>query len=218
MIVMWDWIKRCAGLLLLLLAFTVYGRGQSLADDIEQLKLDYQKLAQLKTLLKDMYRDYDVLKNGYEHIRSMAKGNFNLHQDFLNALLLVSPAVREYVGVRNVLQKEALLVKAYRAGERMYSSGGNFNASQLAYISGLYASLLAGSERNLDELNLVLSDGKLRMSDAERMAAVDWIDRDMDQRLVMMRDLENGGLILAGQKGVEVNDGAVMPLLFGVTK
>src|ERR1700753_228501 len=81
--------------------------AQSLADDIKQLALDYEKLAQEKKILQDMYNGYTLISKGYEQIKSIAQGNFTLHQNFLNALLAVSPAVRNYYKVVNIINNEA---------------------------------------------------------------------------------------------------------------
>jgi hypothetical protein len=58
-----------------------------------------------------------------------------------------------------------------------------YSASTLDYFSSLSANLLSASLRNLDELTMVLTPGELRMSDAERLAAIDRIDRAVADRL-----------------------------------
>ena len=50
----------------------VIGRAQSLGQLIEQLALDYEKLAQLKGMLSDMYTGYKKVYAGYEEVRGVA--------------------------------------------------------------------------------------------------------------------------------------------------
>src|SRR5882762_4427403 len=90
-------------------------RAQSLADEIERLTLDYEKLSQLKAVLANMKKGYEVLSKGYEAIRSIAEGNFNLHKTFLDGLLAVSPIVRDYEKVARIISEESALVSEYRA-------------------------------------------------------------------------------------------------------
>ena len=193
-------------------------RAQSLADDIKQLVMDYQKLAQEKKILGDMYEGYRIVSAGYSQIRSIAEGNFTLHQNFLNALLAVSPAVRNDYRVVNIINNEIELVKEVQAAQGYFGSGGHFTAAELSYFTTLYANLLNGSLRNLDELAMVMTPGELRMSDAERLAAIERIDRDMTDKLNFLRVFNNEGAIQAGQRSVEQNDIGAMQGLWGINQ
>jgi len=58
----------------------VQSKAQSIADCIEQLTLDYQKLASLKSILSQMYQGYEVLSKGYNAVKDVSQGNFSLHE------------------------------------------------------------------------------------------------------------------------------------------
>ena len=66
--------------------------GQS--QEAKQLLLNVEKLAQLKLMLSHMKTGYQILEKGYTSIKNISQGNFNLHRDFLDGLLQVSPAVK----------------------------------------------------------------------------------------------------------------------------
>lgn len=189
---------------------------QTLAQDIQQLTLDYQKLAQLKQMLQNMYTAYAQIEQGYEQVKSIAAGNFNLHKAFLDALLAVSPVVREDLKVQRVIDNETELVKEYQAAKTWMGGSGRFTASELEYFNALYGGLLNGSLRNLDELAMILTAGELRMSDAGRLAAIDRIDHDMTDKLDFLRSLHNTGAIQAGQRALESNDIGAMKGLLGI--
>lgn len=189
--------------------------GQSLAQSIEQLTLDYEKLSEYKKILSEMYTGYTAIKQGFDEIKSIAEGNFNLHQAFLDALLAVSPVVRGYVKVGNIINNEAELVKEYKAAEAEMSGSGRFTAAELDYFGKLYGNLLSGSLRNLDELAMVMTAGTLRMSDAERLAAIDRIDRDMTGRLAFLKVFNHQAAMYGGQRGIEKNDLLTLKNLYG---
>ena len=204
---------------LLVLALTLSPRAlrpQTLAQDLQQLALDYQKLAQLKQMLQNMYSAYARIEQGYEQVKSIAAGNFNLHKAFLDALLAVSPVVREDVKVQRVIDKETELVREYQTAKTRMGGSGRFTASELDYFNTLYGGLLNGSLRNLDELAMILTAGELRMSDAERLAAVDRIDHDMTDKLGFLRAFNNYAAIQAGQRALESNDIGAMKGLWGI--
>src|SRR5579863_2568221 len=91
-----KWMRRWA-VLLALVGSAGTLRAQSF--EIQQLVLDIEKLTQLKDILKDLKEGYQVLDKGYSAIRDIAQGNFNLHKAFLDALLTVSPTVKNYARV-----------------------------------------------------------------------------------------------------------------------
>ena len=64
------------------------------SQEVQQLLLNVEKLAQFKKILQNMKQGYQVLHKGYTTIRNLSQGNFSLHKTFLDALFEVSPAVR----------------------------------------------------------------------------------------------------------------------------
>jgi hypothetical protein len=207
-------LKIYLAAVVLCLALPVLGRGQSLPQLIQQLTLDYEKLAQMKGMLSDMYTGYQKVHTGYEAVRGIAEGNFNLHKAFLDALLSVSPVVRDYVKVKNIINNEAEVVVEYQRAKGYLAGSGLLSSAELDGLNSLYGGLLAGSLRNLDELTDVLTDNTLRMSDAERLAAIDRIDADMTSRLNVLRVFTGWGAIQGGQRGLELNDIGVMQGLY----
>ena len=50
------------------------------AQELEELALDIEKLAQFKQILSDMKKGYTILSGGYNTIKNLSQGNFNLHK------------------------------------------------------------------------------------------------------------------------------------------
>src|SRR4051812_27551793 len=79
------------------------GKANAQSYEVQQLLLDVQKLAQLKQILKDMKTGYEIVSMGYTSIRDLSQGNFSLHQGFLNEMLAVSSAVKNYKRVAEIV-------------------------------------------------------------------------------------------------------------------
>ena len=205
-------------ILSLLLTGAAPASPQTLADDIRQLLLDYQKLKTEKSILSDMYTGYTLLFQGYDQIKSIAKGNLTLHQNFLNALLAVSPAVRSYYKVANIINNEAELVKEYKSAQHYFQSTGHFTVNQLTYFNDLYANLLSRSLQNLDELSMVMTADELRMSDAERLTAIDRIDESMTTQLITLRAFNNANAITDGRRNILAADLQSLQNLYGIPR
>ena len=190
-------------------------RAQSIDQLIEQLILDGQKLSELKTILQDLYTSYEVINKGYQDIKSIAEGNFNLHKAFLDGLLAVSPTVRNYYRVGAIIHAESSLVSEYKAAYRQWTASGQFSASELDYIGRVYAGLFKRSIAGVDQLTLVLTADTLRMSDAERMQAIDGIYTDITGELVALRRFNNSTALEVLQRQQEQKSINILKQLYG---
>ncbi len=205
-------IKKIAIGVLLLLSFKANAQTQ----DLQQLILDIEKLTQLKGILSDMKTGYQIYNQGYGAISNISKGNFDLHSVYLNGLLSVSPAVKNYSKVADIILEEASLVKAYKSAYASFKQSNSFSAAELSYMSDVYTNLVTQSLQNLDELSNVLMDGKLRMSDAERLKAIDRIEASSSEKLQFIRRFNNQGVALSLQRSKDANDTQTLKQLYGI--
>lgn len=186
------------------------------STEAQQLLLNVEKLAQLKKILSNMKKGYEIVSTGYNTIKDISQGNFNLHDAFLNALLQVSPTVRKYKRVADIISCQSQIVKEYRSAFNRFKSTNLFNSSEITYMEDVYKNLFNKSLQNLDELGMVLTAGKLRMSDDERIAAIDRVYKDISDKLVFLRSFNNEGSVLAVQRGREMVDTKLSEKLNGL--
>ena len=186
------------------------------STEAQQLLLNVEKLAQLKKILSNMKKGYEIVSTGYNTIKDISKGNFNLHDAFLNALLQVSPRVRKYKRVADIITCQSQIVKEYKSAFNRFKSTNMFNSSEITYMEDVYKNLFNKSLQNLDELSIVITAGKLRMSDDERIAAIDRIYKDISDKLVFLRGFNNESSVLAVQRGRELVDTKLSEKLNGL--
>ena len=191
-------------------------RSYSQSQEAQQLILNLEKLSQLKKILNNMYEGYQVVSKGYNTIKDISQGNFNLHQFFLDQLMQVSPTVRKYKRVADIIGYQTMLVREYKAAFNRFKGCNLFNMDEINYMGGVYGNLFNRSVQNLDELAMVITAGKLRMSDEERITAIDRIYIDMGDKLSFLRSFNKGNDILAVQRGRESVDTKVSKQLNGL--
>lgn len=179
-------------------------------QEIQQLILNIEKLAQFKQILKDMKKGYEILSGGYNTVKDLSEGNFSLHETFLDALMQVSPTVRNYKRIGDIVNYQVLLVKEYKSAFNRFRDSKNFNPEEIAYLERVYDNLVKQSLRNLDELTSVITANKMRMSDDERLAAIDKIYTDMQDKLLFLRNFNNNTAVLDLQRAKERNDTRAM--------
>jgi len=206
-------------LILILLVVSTYlplrVKGQS--QEAVQLILNYEKLQQLEEILDNMYKGYKILAKGYNTIKDIAEGNFSLHQVFLDGLYAVSPAVRNYKRIPYIIQYQQLLVKEYKRAFDRFRNDPNLTVREIKYLENVYSYLFKQSLRNLDELLMVVTANTLRMSDEERLQAIDRIFYDMENKVVFLRMFNSSTQILIVQRAKEHHDVNKVQKLHDVT-
>lgn len=181
-------------------------KSKAQSQEIQQLILNIEKLSQFKQILKDMKKGYEVLSGGYNAVKDMSQGNFTLHKAFLDALMQVSPVVKNYKRVGDIINYQILLVKESKTTFNRFSKSQNFSQQEVVYFEKVYGNLLNQSLRNLDELLTIVTANKLRMSDDERLQAIDKIYIDMEDKLLFLRNFNASSNVLALQRARESKD------------
>jgi len=174
--------------------------------EAERLLLDVEKLTQMKSILSNMKEGYDIITQGYEAVKSISEGNFNLHQLFLDGLLKVSPVVSNYKKVAAIIASQIELTKEYKTAFKRFKQDNNFSAEEITYLGKVYNQLLNSSLQNIDDLTRIISDGILRMSDDERLERIDALYKDMQDKLSFLRQFNNHASILALQRAKEASN------------
>jgi len=209
--------KRLFILLLVSVGVATAFRTSAQADELEQLALNIEKLAQFKQILSDLKKGYEIVSIGYNTIKNISQGNFSLHKTFLDGLMQVSATVRNYKRVADIVNYQIILVREYKTAFNRFKKDNNFNSQELEYLGWVYGNLFKQSLKNLDDLATVIAANKLRMSDDERLKAIDNIFDDMQDKVMFLRYFNNNTTILAVQRARERNDAATIRNIYGIT-
>lgn len=177
-----------------LLAVPFSGRSQT--QEVVQLLLNVEKLSQLKSILTDMKKGYDIVSTGYNAVKNISQGNFSLHETFIDGLMLVSPEVKKYHRVADIVRYQSAIVSEYKSAFGRFRASGTFSPEEISYLGNVCGQLARQSVDNLDELLTVITASQLRMSDEERLQAIDRIFADTEDKLVFLRDFNRQASIL----------------------
>jgi len=185
-------------------------------QEMQQLLLDIEKLTQMKSILSDMKTGYQIYQQGYGTISSLSKGNFNLHNSYITGLMAVNPAVRNYGRVAEIISMQASLVSEYKRQSKLFQQSGSFSVTELSYMSDVYDRLVSASLDNLEELANVVTANNLRMSDAERIRAIDRLYATCSDKLQFLRSFNNQVISLSLQRSKDAADVRTLKQLYGI--
>jgi len=191
-------------------------RATAQAEELQQLALNIEKLAQFKQILADLKKAYVVLYGGYTTIKNISEGNFNLHEVFLDGLLEASPAVKKYKKITDIISLQVQLVKEYKSAFTQFKNSGHFTVEELDYMGKVYGRLFNESLKHLDDLVNVLTANSLRMSDDERLKTIDNIYAGMAEKMSFLRHFNSGNSLLGIQRAHEQHDVDVLRKLHDV--
>lgn len=192
---------------------TVVAQGQ----EAQQLLLNVEKLTQLKSILSKMKQGYQVISQGYDKVKSLSQGNFNVHKTFLDGLLQVSPVVKNYQKAVGIIQTQQSILKEYNIGKISFRSNALFSTGERQYITTVGENLLQQSLKQLEEFAMVITSGEMRMSDGERLKAIDRIYATMQDQLHFLRQFNNSNRLMAAGRKMEQHNINNARKLHGVT-
>jgi len=191
-------------------------KAQTIADALEQLSLDYKKLAGMKSTLKQMYQGYETIVKGYHAVNAVSQGNFNLHKAYLDGLFIVSPAVRQYPRLADIASDQASIMAESKSAYHNFRQDKHFSAAQISYMQDVYSNLVSESLQNLSDLAMIMTDSKMRMSDADRLAAIDRIYSDSQQQLSFLRRFNNQAYQGALWRSADESDKKILKKMYGI--
>ncbi|MBN9293602.1 MAG: hypothetical protein J0G96_06450 [Flavobacteriia bacterium] len=183
--------------LALLAVHTVFGQKK-------QTKIMLQQIALLEIQKSQVKKYYDIAKKGLKEIGSWTNGEKKAHDEHFKSLNNVSSAVKNHL---NVAQTKQLRQKIAQITSKTYTEATGsavFPQSELAYFKRVFARLNNDCNVSVEMLQSVTTDGKMQMTDDERLKRIDDIHEHMTDNYTFVksfcRDIKMMMLSRRGQK------------------
>lgn len=210
-------MKRCCLFIAALLA--VKGlQAQLLAEVFAQKKtqIEYltQQIAALQVYLGYMEKGYRIAKEGLNTINDLKHGEFNLHDDYYHALQQVSPGVAKDARIGATIALQAAILKRYGECYRGVQKGGRLNEAEIRYLYAVFEGLTKGCAHDLSVLTLLVTSGKMQLTDEERFRRIDAVYRDMQDKYAFVQSVSRQADLLALARAKEENDTRTMQAFY----
>jgi hypothetical protein len=192
------------GLLLCFQCFSI--QAQTWSEFFQQKKTQKQYLLEqviaLKVYAGYLEKGYEIAGDGLGLIRDFKNGEFGLHGLFFSALKAVSPLIKDNPRMVALLGMEASVLKtASKSYGDLYWSN-----AEAQYISSVQSDLKQGCGADLEALLLLVSAGKLEMSDDERLKRFDALYLVVGERYTSARDFDASVCLLLAQKTIAIKE------------
>lgn len=163
-----------------------------------QKKYLLQQIAALQVYVDFLGKGYGIVRSGLNTVRDITNGEFHLHDLYISSLKLVNPAIRNDKRVAEIAIMQDYIFAAF----------GGLDDSMLGidkqcYIHSVKTKVLAECDADWRELLLVITSGKVEMTDEERLARLDKVYLSMQEKTAFTQSIVNQVGLLISQRNEE---------------
>lgn len=188
----------------LLLAVVQSTHAQNFDEWFRQKKTKIRRLVEQiaanQVYIEYAQKGYKIVSQGLHTIRDIKNGDFRLHLGFFDTLRVVNPRIRKWALVGDIIASQLQLVKMTRQALQSVRESGQLTASELDYCKKVFDNLLEELLHRIDELGMVITNGKVAMSDDERITRIRRIHTDVTDKVSFTASFSNEMALLAIQR------------------
>lgn len=159
-----------------------------------------EQLAALKVYAGYLKKGYEIVGNGVGMVRDLKNGEFGLHSAFFGSLKAVSPAIRNNAKVAETISLQLGIVRAFGT----MSDHELLTVSNRNYIDGVREKVMNECAADLEELLIVITSGKVEMSDDERIQRLDKVYGSMRDKSTFVQSFTGDVGLLVRQRQNEL--------------
>jgi hypothetical protein len=206
----------CGVIVLLLSATATQTKAQTFDEWFQQgktqIKYLVQQIAALNTCETSLRQGYNMARNEWGSIKNWKSSEFSLHQGYYNSLSQVNPQVKNSTDLTTIQSEQQSIISQFN------DLGGlnGLTPQEQTYIQSVQQKLLDELNKDLDELQTVLTPGQLVMSDDERIKRINKVTAAIRDKYVFTCTFCRQVRVLVIQRNRESNDAAEIGNLYGI--
>lgn len=139
-----------------------------------------------------------------------------LYADYFDELWKVKTIITYYYKVKEVIEKQKLLVQEYEKAFALFKQDKNFTADEIAYMEKVYSGILDQSIKNLDAIFMVVSSFETQMTDAKRIELINAAANEIETNFSDLRQFNQQNIIISLQRAKQQNDVNMVKKLYGL--
>lgn len=140
----------------------------------------------------------------------------NLFKTYYDELQKVKSIIAYYKRVKDISQKQAQLIKEYKAAYNLITKDKHFTSREIIYISQVYTGILEESAKNVEQLLLVVSSFTTQMSDSKRLELIQHASNKIEQNLSHLRQLTQQSIMLSIERSKDEQEQRSIMSYYGI--
>ncbi len=181
-----------------------------------------QKSTQKKYLLQQIaalqvYASYykvgnDIARNGLGSITGWLTSEYGIHNTYYNKMLYVNPVVKDNKQVSDIIGWQSDILKRMSSLDKT----SNLTNNEKKYIDQVKAALFSDCDQQITELQNLVTNNKLKMSDEERLKHIGIIHAAMQSNYRFASSFSNQVKVYAVQRSKESNNVIAEKKIYGI--
>jgi hypothetical protein len=205
--------------LFLSLVLAVSAQGQTFQEWFNQKstqrKYLLEQIAALKVYSGYLKKGYSIAKDGTNLISDIRHGDFGIHNSYFNDLGIVNPAIKDDPKIKDIIAMQSAMVRLRQKITADAVQGGQLSAKELKLLEEMLAGLATTASKELDELRLIVENGKVKMSDDERLRRIDLLYDKMQAGYSFQKRLHKNVLAITAARKQQKADLHNLKSLYG---
>lgn len=191
---------------------------QGITRVIKAMDLKIQRL-QTKTIwLQNAQKviENTMSKLKLDEIRDWVEKQRLLYQDYFEELWKVKDILAYYHRIRELTDKQLLLVNEYKRAWRGVRKDPHFTPDEIEYIGSVYTGIIEESLKNLEQVAMVIHSFTTQMTDAKRMEIINQVADAIDQNLSDLNTFNTRTIQLSLARARDAHDIAIIKNLYAI--
>lgn len=180
-----------------------------------QIQRQQNKVIWLQNAQKTLENTMSKLK--LDEISDWVEKQRTLYKDYYEELSKVKAIISYYHRIRDISQRQIQLVEAYHKAWNLFRQDKHFTSDELNYMGKVYSGILDESDKNIDQIFLVINSFQTQMSDAKRLEIINAAADQVDANYYELTRFNQQNIMLSLQRAKAYNDVEVVKKLYGLS-
>jgi hypothetical protein len=151
-----------------------------------------------------------------DDITSWVQKQKDLYGEYYQELWQIKSYITYYQRVKDIIDKQILLVNTYKSAYATFKQNKNFSADEINTMFNTYSGIMDESIKNLDEIYLVINAFSTQMSDGQRLKIIDEAAARIDKNYSDLQSFNQRNVLISLQRAQESNDIDQVKNLYGL--
>lgn len=149
-------------------------------------------------------------------ISGWAEKQRNLYADYFEELRKVKNIVSYYHRIREIMETQKNVVAAYSKAYALFKRDPHFTAREVAYMDNVYAGILDGSVKNLDQVFVIIHSFSTQMTDAARLQIIDRAADGIERSYSDLKAFNTENMMISLQRSRSQSETDLMKKVYGL--
>jgi hypothetical protein len=145
-------------------------------------KIMTEQIADLQIYEHALKNGYHIAETGLNTAHNLKNGTLGLHTAYFNSLEQVNPMVSDDPKGKAILGLQQQIINCFTVEISWQQKQKLLQANELAYLESVHDNLLKECKKDVDELTLVLTPGKMQLTDQQRLDRLDRLYASMNDK------------------------------------